>query len=84
MKKLREKGRLSEKDVEESLREVRLALLEADVNFKVVRDFVATVKERAVGRRFYQVSLWSAGHLYSKRRVNTAYGRNPSQARICV
>jgi len=49
MKKLRGKGRLSEKDVEESLREVRLALLEADVNFKVVRDFVATVKERAVG-----------------------------------
>ncbi len=49
MKKLRSKGRLSEKDVEESLREVRLALLEADVNYKVVRDFVKKVKERAVG-----------------------------------
>jgi len=49
MKKLRGKGRLTEKDVEESLREVRLALLEADVNYKVVKDFVKKVKERAVG-----------------------------------
>jgi signal recognition particle subunit SRP54 len=43
------KGKLTEKDVEEALREVRLALLEADVNFKVVRAFVARVRERAVG-----------------------------------
>ncbi|MGI6148892.1 MAG: signal recognition particle protein [Firmicutes bacterium] len=49
MRKLRGKGRLSEKDVDESLREVRLALLEADVNFKVVKDFIKRVKERAVG-----------------------------------
>lgn len=47
--KLRNRGRLSERDVEEALREVRLALLEADVNFKVVKDFIAKVKERAVG-----------------------------------
>jgi signal recognition particle subunit SRP54 len=46
---LRGKGRLSEKQVEESLREIRLALLEADVNFKVVKAFVARVRERAVG-----------------------------------
>ena len=43
------KGRLTEKDVDEALREVRLALLEADVNFRVVRDFVARVREKAVG-----------------------------------
>jgi len=43
------KGKLTEKDVEEALRQVRLALLEADVNFKVVREFVAKVRERAVG-----------------------------------
>lgn len=49
MRKLRGKGRLSEKDVDEILREIRLALLEADVNFKVVRDFIAHVKERATG-----------------------------------
>ncbi|MGI5896723.1 MAG: signal recognition particle protein [Oscillospiraceae bacterium] len=48
-KKLRSKGKLSEADVKEAMREVRLALLEADVNYKVVKDFVAKVSERAVG-----------------------------------
>jgi signal recognition particle subunit SRP54 len=43
------KGRLSEGDVDEAMREVRRALLEADVNFKVVRDFVAAVRERSIG-----------------------------------
>jgi signal recognition particle subunit SRP54 len=47
--KLARKGRLSEKDVDEGLREVRIALLEADVNFKVVKDFTARVRERALG-----------------------------------
>lgn len=49
LRKLRGKGKLTEKDVTEAMREVRLALLEADVNFKVVKDFVNRVKERAVG-----------------------------------
>jgi len=48
--KLRGKGKLSEDDVNDAMREVRLALLEADVNFKVVKDFIAKVKERAVGQ----------------------------------
>ncbi|GAW92822.1 signal recognition particle protein [Calderihabitans maritimus] len=48
-KKLRNKGKLTEKDVEQALREVRLALLEADVNYKVVKDFIGKIKERAVG-----------------------------------
>src|SRR2546422_9001485 len=48
--RLRGKGRLSEQDVNEALREVRLALLEADVNFKVVKDLVAKIKERAIGQ----------------------------------
>ena len=48
-KKLRGKGRLSEADVKEAMREVKLALLEADVNFKVVKDFVRKVTERATG-----------------------------------
>jgi signal recognition particle subunit SRP54 len=47
--RLARKGRLSEKDVDEGLREVRIALLEADVNYKVVKDFVARLRERAVG-----------------------------------
>lgn len=50
MRKLRGKGRLSEKDVDEILREIRLALLEADVNYKVVKDFISHVKERATGQ----------------------------------
>ena len=48
--RLGRKGRLTERDVDEAMREVRRALLEADVNFKVVKDFVAAVRERAVGQ----------------------------------
>ena len=48
-KKFKNKGKLSESDVKEGMREIKLALLEADVNFKVVREFVKTVSERAVG-----------------------------------
>ena len=48
-KKLRGKGKLKEEDIREAMREVRLALLEADVNFKVARDFVKAVTEKAVG-----------------------------------
>ncbi|HYT26053.1 MAG TPA: signal recognition particle receptor subunit alpha, partial [Actinomycetota bacterium] len=47
--KLRGHGRLSEAQVDAALREVRLALLEADVNFKVVKDFIGRVRARAVG-----------------------------------
>lgn len=49
LNKLRGKGKLTEQDVNAAMREVKLALLEADVNFKVVKDFVNKVKERAVG-----------------------------------
>jgi len=49
-KKLRGHGKLTEDDVNEAMREVRMALLEADVNFKVVKDFVKRVKERAIGQ----------------------------------
>ncbi|WP_100330886.1 signal recognition particle protein [Bacillus xiapuensis] len=50
MQKIRGKGKVTEADVKEMMREVRLALLEADVNFKVVKDFVKKVSERAVGQ----------------------------------
>ncbi|HAC1900419.1 TPA_asm: signal recognition particle protein [Listeria monocytogenes] len=49
MNKIRGKGKVNEADVKEMMREVRLALLEADVNFKVVKQFIKTVSERAVG-----------------------------------
>ena len=48
------KGKLTEKDIDEGLRQVRLALLEADVNFKVVKDFIGRVRERAVGAEVRQ------------------------------
>ena len=49
-KKLRGHGKLTEDDVNDAMREVRMALLEADVNFKVVKQFIKTVKERAIGQ----------------------------------
>ncbi len=50
-KRLRSKGRLTEQDVKEAMREVRLALLEADVNYKVAKDFTASVTEKCIGER---------------------------------
>jgi signal recognition particle subunit SRP54 len=49
LKKLTQRGKLTEKDVNAALREVKLALLEADVNYKVVKGFIAKIKERAIG-----------------------------------
>lgn len=49
MRKLRGKGKVSESDLRETMREIRLALLEADVNFRVVKDFVKQVRDRAMG-----------------------------------
>ena len=53
-KKLRGKGKLTEKDIKDAMREIKLALLEADVNFKVVKDFVKVVSEKAVGEEIME------------------------------
>ena len=53
--KLKGKGKVSEKDLDLALREVRLALLEADVNFKVVKDFIKKIKERSLVLKFLKV-----------------------------
>lgn len=60
--KLKSKGKLTEKDVKDAMREVKLALLEADVNFKVVKDFIKKVQERCVGQEVMQ-SLTPAQHV---------------------
>src|SRR5579884_1797469 len=60
--RLRGKGKITEKDVEEAMREVRQALLEADVNFRLVKQFVRTVQERAVGAEVLE-SLSPAQHV---------------------
>src|SRR5687768_10438440 len=52
--KLGRRGRLTEKDIDDAMRDVRRALLEADVNFKVAKDFVAAVRERALGQDVLQ------------------------------
>lgn len=54
LSKIKGKGKVSEVDVKEMMREVRLALLEADVNFKVVKEFISKVKDRAVGQEVLQ------------------------------
>src|SRR3954465_712841 len=51
--RMRGRGRLGEAEVDEVLREIRLALLEADVNFKVVRDLVARIRERCLGAELH-------------------------------
>src|ERR1700694_1472673 len=51
---LRGKGTLTERDVDQAMREIRMSLLEADVHFKVVKEFVARVKERSVGAEVLQ------------------------------
>ncbi|TQQ84628.1 signal recognition particle protein [Peptacetobacter hominis] len=60
--KLKSKGKLSEKDVKDAMREVKLALLEADVNFKVVKEFIKKVQERCVGQEVMQ-SLTPGQHV---------------------
>lgn len=61
-KQLRGKGKLTEKDVKAAMREVRLALLEADVNFKIVKDFVKTVTDKAIGDELFK-SLTPGQHV---------------------
>ena len=53
-KSLRGQATLTEENIDEALREIRLALLEADVNYKVAKDFIASVKEKAEGQQVWQ------------------------------
>ena len=69
-KKLKGKGILTESDIDEAMREVKLALLEADLNFKVVKDFVKEVKEKSLGKEVLE-SLTSAQQVI--KIVNTAF-----------
>ncbi len=62
LRTLRKKGKLNEQDVKLAMREVKLALLEADVNFKVVKRFINDIKERAVGQEVME-SLTPGQHV---------------------
>ena len=78
-KKFRSKGKLTEADVKEGMREVKLALLEADVNFKVVKEFVKSVTERAVGTEVLE-SLLPAQQIVkivNEELINLMGGESP-------
>ena len=84
-KKLRSKGRLTEEDVKFALKEVKMALLEADVNFKVVKQFTKSVQEQAIGQDVMSglnpgqmvgailatvLGIWIIGTLTDRIRIN--------------
>ncbi|XRG79721.1 signal recognition particle protein [Rossellomorea sp. GAMAL-10_SWC] len=83
LQKVRGKGKVSESDVKEMMREVRLALLEADVNFKVVKDFVKRVSERAVGQEVLQ-SLTPGQHVVKVVQEELTALMGGEQSKIAV
>ena len=83
-KRLRGKGRLSEQDVDEVLREIRLALLEADVNVRVVRSLQARIRERAIGLELPRRSTRPAGHQDRQRGADPDPRRRDPQDHLRV
>lgn len=91
--KLKGKGKLSEKDVDLAMREVRLALLEADVNFKVVKDFIKIVKERAIGievmgsltpgQQVIKIVNEELTNLMGEKEVKLNFSSNPTIILMC-
>ena len=77
-KRLRGKGKLNESDIKAAMREVKLALLEADVNFKIVKQFIASVSERAVGAEVLE-SLTPGQHVVKivKEELTKLMGEEP-------
>jgi len=78
-KKLKGHGKLSEDNINGVLREIRLALLEADVNFRVVKDFVETLRERAIGQEVLK-SLTPAQQVIKETEFNRAF---PHTNNVC-
>ncbi len=83
LQRVRGKGKVTEADVKEMMREVRLALLEADVNFKVVKDFVKRVSERAVGQEVLQ-SLTPGQHVVKVVQEELTALMGGEQSKIAV
>ena len=83
-KKLRGKGKLNEADIKAAMREVRMALLEADVNYKVAKDFCAQVSERAMGQEVME-SLTPAQQvvkIVNEELTNLMGGNEPKYLRL--
>ena len=83
IQKIRGKGKINEADVKEMMREVRLALLEADVNFKVVKEFVKKVSERAVGQEVLK-SLTPGQHVVKVVKEELTELMGGEQSKIAV
>ena len=67
-RKIKGKARITESDLKEMLREVKLALLEADVNYKIVKEFIASVRRKSIRSRCNEVfNTWTASYQNSKR-----------------
>ncbi|TCX53243.1 signal recognition particle protein [Dehalobacter sp. 12DCB1] len=82
-KRLKGKGKLTEADVTEALREVRIALLEADVNFKVVKELVARIKERSVGQEVLE-SLTPGQHVIKIVHEEIIHLMGGSESKISI
>ncbi|WP_368294616.1 signal recognition particle protein [Dehalobacter sp. TBBPA1] len=82
-KRLRGKGKLTEADVTEALREVRIALLEADVNFKVVKELIARIKERSVGQEVLE-SLTPGQHVIKIVHEEIIHLMGGSESKISI
>ena len=80
---LRSRGALTEEDIDRAMREIRLALLEADVNFRVVKTFVAAVRERAVGQEVLSsLTPGPAGREDRRRGADRAARRRGHEADV--
>lgn len=93
LNKLTGKGKLTEKDIDAAMREVKLALLEADVNFKVVKDFIKNTKERALGsqvlesltpgQQVIKIVNDELKNLMGKEQVKIGYSKKPTVILMC-
>ena len=82
-RKLKNKGKLTESDVSEAMREIRVALLEADVSYKVAKQFINSVKERAVGQEVME-SLTPGQHVVKIVHEELTKLMGASQSKIAV
>ena len=74
-RKIRGKARITESDLKEMLREVKLALLEADVNYKIVKEFISTIQEKALGQDVMKSLTLDFTFVYSLSGTVSIYGR---------
>ena len=76
LKKITGRGKLHESDIDDMLREVRLSLLEADVNFKVVKKFLKEVKEKAIGEKILNDFIEALSDVASPEKKPVLEGKN--------